>query len=102
MTKVMIAVGVLAAGCHNERPRSTIGARAATEFWCASNGECFTSLDACNAFGQCLRAPTAWCSQGTMGGDRFICATDKARCAELTLASREQFNNVCTEQPEGR
>lgn len=81
-------------GCHNEQPRSTI-VRGGEPFWCAANGECFNDATVCGAQGQCVEAHDAWCSRGSMGGNRYICAANKTRCTELALASREQFNNAC-------
>lgn len=36
-----------------------------------------------------------------MGGDRFVCGVSEAKCEELALSSREQFNNRCAVQPSG-
>lgn len=68
-------------------------------FWCAANGECLTDETRCRTLGDCIQSRQAWCSQGAMGGDRFICGANQTRCEELAISSREQFNNACAVQP---
>jgi len=98
----LMAGGVVtASACHNKQPVTTVGARGATEFWCAADGECFTEEPACRVLGECIRSQHAWCSRGAMGGDRWICGVNETRCQELAVSSREQFNNACAVQPGG-
>lgn len=99
--RILIGLALLAA-CARQRPLTTTAAKTAPMFWCAAYGECFTDEVQCRTRGDCSRSTQAWCSQGAMGGDRFVCGTTQERCEELAIASRELFNNRCMLQPEGR
>lgn len=84
-----IAAFVLLVACHNQmasvRPGST--AEPSADFYCGPNGQCWTTETDCAAHGTCSKLDEAWCSKAERGGE-FICATNYARCVELTDETR--------------